>query len=178
MWVGSNLLVHPPCPYEDTCDEQVPILEENTLNEYDGHNVGSSLLRITGQCISICKSYILQVLRYLMLIIGTLILTDTNKEVYKHVLKQTTRLLIVHLILTPYCYNGQMEMGKWKWAIGSRQMEIDKWKWIKTKLIIMNKEAKHQDAIKRKKDLKKELLTTHGKKSLRMRCELWGKYAA
>ena len=71
-----------------------------------------------------------------------------------------------------------MEMGKWKWAIGSRQMEIDKWKWIKTKLIIMNKEAKHQDATKRKKDLKKELLTTHGKKSLRMRCELWGKYAA
>ena len=74
--------------------EQLPILEENTLNEYDEHNVGSNLLWIIGHCISICNSYILQALRYLMMIIGTLLLTDTNKKVYKNVLKQTTRLLI------------------------------------------------------------------------------------
>ena len=136
--------------------EQVPILEENTLNEYDEHNVGSNLLRITGQCISTYKSYILQVLRYLMMIIGTLILTDTNKEVYKHVLKHITRLLIVHLILTPYCYNGQMEMGKW--AIGNG-LEIDKWKWIRTNGNVISLSM----TVRRKHDIQRKQFIDKGK---------------
>ena len=104
-----------------------------------------------------------------MMIIGTLILTDTNREVYKHVLKQTTRLLIVHLILTPYCYNGQMEMGKWKWAIGNGQMEIDKWKWIRINgnVIFLSM------TVRRKHDIQRKQFIDKGK----IIYELWYKYA-
>ena len=91
-----------------------------------------------------------------MMIIGTLILTDTNKEVYKHVLKHITRLLIVHLILTPYCYNGQMEMGKW--AIGNG-LEIDKWKWIRTNGNVISLSM----TVRRKHDIQRKQFIDKGK---------------
>ena len=106
-----------------------------------------------------------------MMIIGTLILTDTNKQVYKNVLKQTTRLLIQAQITEKLTVILVMFLILTWNHCSTRHGIIDG---QKTPDLYFRTKIRLTVSIRRKNDIR----TKQIKERVLKRYELWRKYAA